>query len=166
MNKPDIKKYMSFFVPTVCLLLADQVTKLLAAAYLKGREPVELIPGVFEFYYLENTGAAFGILKHRQPLLIILAVAIAVFSGWVCIRKLPATRKYTPLRIVCCMLTAGALGNMIDRIRCKYVIDFLYFSLIDFPVFNVADIFVCVSCGLLLILLLFYYKEDDLQFSK
>lgn len=58
-------------------------------------------------------------------------------------------------------LTSGALGNLIDRIRLKYVIDFIYFSLIDFPVFNVADIYVTVSMIVLLLLVLFYYKDED-----
>ena len=166
MKKKNGKQLLSFCIPIFLMLLIDQGSKLLAEAYLKEKNPIRLIPGVFELYYLENTGAAFGILKHRQPFLILLAVVITGFTGWVCIRLLPPQRKYAPLRFVCCMLSAGALGNMIDRIRHQYVIDFLYFSLIDFPVFNVADIFVCVSCALLLILLLFYYKEEDLQFAK
>ena len=64
------------------------------------------------------------------------------------------------------MITAGGIGNLIDRVRLNYVVDFIYFSLIDFPVFNVADIYVTVSMFLLLILVLFYYKDEDFQFLK
>ena len=60
-------------------------------------------------------------------------------------------------------ITAGAIGNMIDRVRFQYVVDFLYFELIDFPIFNVADIFATVATFGLVILLLFYYKEEDID---
>ena len=103
-------------------------------------------------------------LRRGCLLLAVLALLISFFAGRVCVHILPPDRKYRPLRIVGIMLSAGALGNMIDRIWHHYVIDFLYFSLIRFPVFNVADIYVCVSCGALLILVLFFYKEEDLQF--
>lgn len=59
---------------------------------------------------------------------------------------------------------AGAAGNLIDRIRFGYVVDFFYFRLIDFPVFNVADIYVTVSFAVLLLLVFFQYKEEDLEF--
>ena len=62
------------------------------------------------------------------------------------------------------LIAAGAIGNMIDRIRFDYVVDFIYFVLINFPIFNVADIYVTVSTVILVILLLFVYKEEDLSF--
>ena len=75
----------------------------------------------------------------------------------------PASKKFLPLRICAILIVSGAIGNLIDRIRLQYVIDFFYFKLIDFPVFNVADIFVTVSTILLLVLVLFYYKEEDFE---
>ena len=62
------------------------------------------------------------------------------------------------------LIAAGAIGNMIDRIRFDYVVDFIYFVLINFPIFNVADIYVTVSTVALVVLLLFVYKENDLNF--
>ena len=56
---------------------------------------------------------------------------------------------------------AGAIGNLIDRISLKYVVDFIYFELIDFPIFNIADCYLTVSSFLLIILAIFYYKEND-----
>ena len=61
------------------------------------------------------------------------------------------------------LILSGAFGNCIDRIRLNYVVDFLYFKLINFPIFNVADIYVTVAAFLLVILILIYYKEDDLE---
>ena len=68
-----------------------------------------------------------------------------------------------PLRICSILLIAGAVGNLIDRVRLNYVIDFFYFKLIDFPIFNVADIYVSVGTAVLIILILFYYKEEELN---
>ena len=70
-------------------------------------------------------------------------------------------KKYLPVQIISLFLIAGGLGNLIDRIRLGYVIDFFYFSLINFPVFNMADIYVTVSMAILFVLLIFYYKEED-----
>ena len=71
-----------------------------------------------------------------------------------------------PLLITCTLLVSGAAGNFIDRVRFGYVRDFIYFKLINFPVFNVADCYVTVSVVLLIILILFVYKEDDFEFFK
>ena len=72
-------------------------------------------------------------------------------------------KKFLPLRICAVLIMAGAYGNCIDRIRYGYVVDFFYFKLIDFPIFNVADIYVTVSVAAVIILLFFYYKEEDLD---
>lgn len=144
----------------VCVLL-DQFTKSLAVIHLKGQNPLVLIQNIFELLYLENQGAAFGIMQNMQIFFTIGAVVIicVILYFW---RKLPSTRHYLPLRICGVLLCAGAIGNMIDRICNNYVVDFFYFKLIDFPVFNVADIYVTVACFLFAYLILFYYKEEDL----
>ena len=79
---------------------------------------------------------------------------------------MPQNKKYTALNYIIVFLIAGAIGNYIDRIANNYVVDFIYFSLINFPVFNVADCYVTVSVILLFILILFYYKDDDLEEIK
>ena len=91
--------------------------------------------------------------------------AIAVIALIIAYIRIPGDRKYLPLRLIVIFLCAGAAGNLIDRVTLHYVRDFIYFSLLDFPVFNVADIYVTVSVFLLIILILFYYKEEDLQFG-
>ena len=77
--------------------------------------------------------------------------------------KVPMERKFLPLRLCAIAVIAGAYGNFIDRVRLNYVVDFFYFKLIDFPIFNVADIYVTVSAAVLAILILLYYKEEDLE---
>ena len=80
--------------------------------------------------------------------------------------KLPTERKYMPLLVILSFISAGAAGNFIDRVMRRSVVDFIYFVPIDFPVFNVADIFVTCSTALLVILVLFYYQESDFNFLK
>ena len=78
--------------------------------------------------------------------------------------KTPDAKKYRILHLLLSLIAAGAIGNMIDRVRFDYVVDFIYFVLINFPIFNVADIYVTISTIALVILLLFVYKENDLNF--
>lgn len=144
------------------LVLADQLTKYLAVTHLKGQAPVVLIRGVLELYYLENQGAAFSMLQNQQVFFYVLTIIFLVVAGWF-LAKVPATTKYTPLRISLLVLCAGAVGNLIDRIVHKYVVDFIYFVIIDFPVFNVADIYVTLGVIVLICLVLFHYKEKDLK---
>ena len=76
---------------------------------------------------------------------------------------MPHTSRYYLLRICAVMICAGAIGNMIDRLRLNYVVDFFYFELINFPIFNIADCYVVVACILFAFAILFYYKEDELS---
>lgn len=139
----------------------DQYTKYLAITYLKDN-PISIIEGVFELRYLENRGAAFGLLQNQQIFFLVVGIITLLIMTYLYIR-MPRERKYIPLRICMILIATGAIGNMIDRARFKYVVDFLYFKLIDFPIFNVADIFASVSTCVLIILLLFYYKEADID---
>ena len=139
------------------LIAADLLTKL-AASKLGSREVV-LIPGVLSLSYIENHGAAFGIMQGRQWLLIVISAVIIAAAVVFCIRRIRDTR-YRYLRVLTVFLVAGALGNMIDRIMLGYVRDFIYFKLIDFPVFNVADIYVTVSAVLILIWIILHGDSD------
>ena len=145
--------------------LADQGTKLLAVRNLKGKESVELIPGVLEFQYLENRGAAFGILQNQQWLFILRCGVFLVIAAYFYYR-LPLEKKYWLFRLMAVLLAAGALGNLVDRILHKYVVDFIYFSLIHFPIFNVADCCVVIGGILMLFNVLVVYKEEDYSFLK
>jgi signal peptidase II len=143
-------------VLTALLVLLDQATKLAAVSALKDGGPYVLIPGVFQLQYLENRGAAFGLLQNAR--IFFLAVTLIALAAVIYVLvRLPLKRKYIVLRFLMVLIAAGAVGNMIDRVFLGYVRDFLYFSLIDFPIFNVADIYVTCATILLILLLLFYY---------
>lgn len=157
-----MKKIVGLF--GIFLLIGlDQFTKYTAKNFLEGKNPIELLPGIFELQYLENRGAAFGILQDKGIFLIILTIFVTLLLIYIFI-KIPSEKKYVPLHLIGILLISGALGNMIDRLWRGYVIDFFYFKWIDFPIFNVADCYVTISACLLIFLYLFYYKEEDFSF--
>ena len=147
------------------LVAFDQWTKHLAVLHLKGADPHVLVDGVLELHYLENRGAAFSMLQGQQFFFYILTAVFLILAVLV-LRRLPRTRRYLPARICLLVLASGAVGNLIDRIAHRYVVDFIYFSIIDFPVFNVADIYVTLSVTVLVLLVMFRYKDSDFAFLK
>lgn len=157
-------KNMFFGILGILFLLGlDQGSKYWAVANLKNQSAIPVIPGVFELRYLENQGAAFGILQGKR--LFLLAFTLLIFIALLFIySRIPPERHYLPLRAICVLVAAGAIGNMVDRFAQGYVVDFLYFSLIDFPIFNLADCYVTVSCGMMFLFVLFFYREDDFSF--
>ena len=102
-------------------------------------------------------------LQNRRVFFLVLTIVFLAVITYIYL-KIPADRKYLPLRMLAIVVTAGAVGNFIDRLILVYVRDFLYFSLIDFPIFNVADIYVTVSAFVFFVLILAYYKDSDLEF--
>ena len=162
MDKTSFAGKMSALAAVALLTLLDQITKILAADCLADG-PFVIIPGVFELKYLENRGAAFGMLQNQRVFFLVLTVVFLTVITYIYL-KIPADRKYLPLRILSIVVTAGAIGNFIDRLILVYVRDFLYFSLINFPIFNVADIYVTVSAFVFFLLILFYYKDSELEF--
>ena len=162
-KKQCIFSFIQLFVAVALLTGFDQLTKLLAVKNLKGKADIPLIPDVLYFQYLENRGAAFGIFQDRKIFLVLLTSLILVGVCYV-LWKIPADKKYIYLKLLCFLITAGGIGNLIDRVRLDYVIDFIYFAPIDFPVFNVADIY--VSVGMVFTVVLFYYKDEDFEFLK
>ncbi len=157
--------YAGMILFVFVLVLADQFTKHLAVLFLKNRPPVVLIPGILELQYLENRGAAFSMLQNRQGFFYVLTTVFLVLI-LLFMRRVPKTRRMRPLILTLLVLAAGACGNLIDRVVSKYVVDFIYFVVIDFPVFNVADIYVTLSVISLIILILFHYRDNDLDFLK
>jgi signal peptidase II len=157
------KAYYFFgFLCTVLGFVLDRITKILATGLL-GKPDIILIPGVLQVHYLESTGAAFSLLNGQFTFFFITTPILCIVILFL-LSKLPYdNRRYFPLWLIGFLMLAGALGNLYDRIAYRYVIDFIYFSLINFPVFNVADIY--VTCGLIVFVFLyiFFYKENELE---
>ena len=145
------------------LLFVDQLTKYWAITYLKTGGPIKIIKGFLEFSYLENRGSAFGLLQNQKFFILfvgIIFMAVIIFFLF----KLPKQKKFNIVHILLAVIIAGGIGNMIDRFRYDFVVDFIYFVFINFPVFNIADVFIVVGTIVLFILFIFVYKEKDLEF--
>ena len=151
--------YMITIGVMVLGIVLDQYTKYLAVAHLQ-EQPIVVMKDVFELTYVENRGAAFGLLQNQQLFFIVVASIALVFMAMIYVR-VPMEKRYLPFRICLLFIATGAIGNMIDRVSLNYVVDFFYFKLIDFPVFNVADIYASVATCALIPLFLFYYKDAD-----
>ena len=162
MRKKGFMLLIDVFI-TLFLLGVDQFTKYLAIKYLKDSSSVVLIDCVLELSYLENRGSAFGMLQN-QKFFILFVGFVFLAAVLFFLFKLPEDKKYNVVHICLSAVIAGGIGNMIDRFRFDYVVDFISFILIHFPVFNFADCCIVVAVILLFILFLFVYKEKDLEF--
>ena len=155
------KYFAAVSVVVLALLVTiDQWTKALAVTNLKGQKPFVIWDGVLEFHYFENTGAAWGMLKDRQVFFYILTTFFCVMVFYE-IYRLHKNARFIPFVYTLTLMLAGAIGNFIDRLSNKYVVDFIYFKLIDFPIFNMADCYITVSVVLMLLLMFFYYADEE-----
>ena len=165
MKTSNKKKGIGLFLDIIMfaiLVYIDQITKNLAVTHLKDKPAFVLMDGVFELHYLENRGAAFGMLQNQKMLFVVIAVVMLAVIAYM-LFKLPRTKHFIPLEILLVLVAAGAVGNLIDRVNLNYVVDFFYFKLIDFPIFNVADIYITCSCFVLVLLMFFYYSDEDME---
>lgn len=160
MNR-NVLKYILFVLISGLLIFVDQLTKRLALKHLCNKEPKVLINNVLELVYVENRGAAFGILQNKYVLFYLLTALVLVIILFN-LYKLDLTSKYIPYFAFLVLIFSGAVGNFIDRLKNKYVIDFIYFKPIDFPVFNFADICITIGCAILIFSFMFIYKGDDI----
>ena len=159
--KQYIRNAVSVLPGIIVLIALDQITKYAAVAGLRDSGPYVILDNVLELLYIENRGAAFGIMNGMRIFFLILAplISCVLLAGIACI---PKGTKYLPLKLTLSAIIAGALGNFIDRLINGYVVDFIYFMPIDFPVFNVADIYVTCGAFMLVILIMFKYSDEDL----
>ena len=142
-------------------IFIDQFTKWLAVNYLKPVGSVPLWQGVLHLTYLQNKGAAFGMLSDRRAVfMVISSLGLTVFLIYLFAKK----ERETLLDIGLAMVIGGGIGNMIDRIALGYVVDFIDFALIDFAIFNGADSFVCVGAGMMILaMILSIIRESKAQ---
>ena len=166
MKKQTIS-FIKLLLLSLVLILLDQGSKYLAVRHLKAQPSFVLIKGVFQLTYAENIGAAFSILENQQWFFILTAILISgalLFGLWRLAKTPDAESKSAFIwgRVLGCMILAGALGNVIDRLSNGYVVDMFDFVLIHFPIFNVADSYITVAVAAVLVILLFFpqlYKK-------
>lgn len=137
--------------------MLDQVVKYIVRAKMALGQSIPLLDGVFHLTYVQNTGAAFNMFEGMQTFLQIVPFAALIFAVWYMERHLN-THWTQPLALI--LVISGGLGNLIDRVLMGFVTDMFDFCLIDFPVFNVADIAICVGCGFLILYMFMFDKQE------
>ena len=149
----------------VALILLDQGTKLWALASLKPIQRMTLMEGFMDLTFVENRGVAFGMFSGQRWFILLLTGIIAAGLIWFYV-TMPKKKEYFPLRVSLVLVLSGAIGNIIDRLFRGYVVDFFEFTFFEWPVFNVADIYVVVGVILLALMIIFVVKDEDLDFKK
>lgn len=147
---------------TAALIFMDQRLKVLMEARLKGKPAESLIPGILGLSYVENAGMAFGMFQNGRVIFILLTAFILI-ALILLYHAIPEKKRFFPLSAGAVLIFSGAVGNLIDRIRLGYVIDYLNLEFMNFPVFNLADCFVTWTAVVLMILFIFVYKDNDLK---
>ncbi len=140
------------------VVILDQLAKLLVIYNIGPTDCFHIIPGLFDFVYVKNTGAAFSILSDSTGLLSVVSIIFCVGVLWYWYKKKPAS---TLLKASLCLLFAGAFGNAIDRIFRGFVVDFISTAFMNFPVFNIADIAITFGAALLIIYFIFFDKDEE-----
>lgn len=144
---------MRLLIMSFGLILLDQATKLMVQQHMYRGQTIELVQNILSLTYLENPGAAFGIFPYRTTLFIIVTLAVIAFIFYY-FKNLP--RQYFLMRLGLALQLAGAIGNLIDRVRTGYVIDFIDLAFWP-PIFNVADVAIVV--GIIIFVCSFWRKE-------
>ena len=146
------------------IVLIDYVLKLLVINNLKNISAITIIPGLFSLTYVENKGAAFGILSNARWIFILFTIAVIIFLIIFMFRKRPESKL---LNVALILIIGGGAGNLIDRIFYGYVVDYLSISFFP-PVCNFADYCVTVGAFILVIYLLFFsdYKRKDKELKR
>ncbi len=143
---------MPYLIVIVLSLTLDRVSKWYIDSHMTVGDSVDVINGFFAITYVRNDGIAFGMLGGKVSILVILTALLIIAIAVYLFRKRTTLHPLAAYGIAA--VIGGGAGNLIDRISAGYVIDFLDFKVWP-PVFNVADIFVCVGCGMVIVWLLF-----------
>lgn len=148
---------MYYFLIVVGVVALDQLVKRIIVANLSLAQSIPVIQDIFHITYIRNTGAAFSLMDGMQWFLVLFPVLLVVAAvAFLLIKR----KSAHPLLLVSvAMIAGGGIGNLIDRVAYGYVVDFFDFRI--FPIFNVADIFVCVGCGLMILYVLFFDGKND-----
>ena len=150
---------MLWWLLCAVLVAVDRFTKLWAISGLKGAAAQSFIPKVLQFSYVENHGIAFGMLQNKHWLIIPVNLVILAICVWLTRDFVKKDKKIPAFAL--CLIASGAVGNLSDKIFYGYVVDFIETVFMDFPVFNLADVFVCSGAAILIVYILFFDKKEE-----
>ena len=141
-----------YFIIIAFVVALDQLTKYLINANLDLNSTIPLLDGIFHITYIQNSGAAFSMFQNKTGFLISMQFAVITVVLVYLIKR--QKKDHWCLLLSLSLIAAGGMGNLIDRAMNGYVVDFLDFRF--WPIFNVADISVCIGCGLLILYMFFF----------
>lgn len=140
------KKHIVILAGLILSVITDQISKMLAVEFLQGQGRISIIPHIFDFFYVTNRGAAFGMLsEHRWIFIVISSVAIVAILAYSVFYAEKMSLWYA---VGLSLIAGGGIGNMIDRVFLGYVVDFIEFAFVNFATFNIADSCVCIGAVL------------------
>ena len=150
-----------YILISLLIVALDQISKVIITTHFSLGEQVSIIKGILSFTYIQNEGAAFGMLQGARVFFIVLTVVVLIGAAYYIVKMRPRSiLEKTALFFI----LGGAVGNFIDRAAFGYVRDFIMTDFMDFPVFNIADCFVCIGAGLYILftlLDLFHSKREE-----
>ena len=146
---------MLYIIISIILVIIDQITKLATVKYLMPVKSLTLIDGILSLTYVENRGAAFGVMQNARWFFIIFTLAVIVAA---ILYTYVTKQKDKTFLISVVLICSGGIGNLIDRIFRGYVVDMIEVTFINYPVFNIADI--CVVCGAILLCIYVLFSKD------
>ena len=152
-----------YIIAAILIIALDQISKFLTTCYFDLGEVKAIIPNIISFTYIQNEGAAFGILQGARVFFIVITIVVFLGAIYYIFKMRPQSLLE---KWALCFISGGAIGNFIDRAAFGYVRDFILLDFIDFPVFNIADCFVCIGAGLYILYAfsdIFAKKEKSLN---
>lgn len=151
-----------YYIVAAVLIMMDQLTKWGIVQNFELYEEQVLIPGWFSLFYIQNTGAAWGIFAGRMWFFYIITAVVVLYLVYT-FHKSKIQHKLAGWSFA--FILAGAIGNFIDRLMNGYVVDMFRFDFINFPIFNVADVCLVIGVGLMIIYVLFF-EEDETEIKQ
>lgn len=146
-----------YYILIVVIIAFDQLIKKIVVSQMNLHETIPIFQNIFHITYIQNRGAAFSLLEGYSAVLILFPAVVIIAAFIFMVVKGKTLHKLLAISIS--FVIAGGAGNLIDRVLLGYVVD--YFDFRVFPIFNIADIFVCIGCGLLIIYVLFVDGKKD-----
>ena len=151
-----------YYILIIAVVIIDQASKYIVKTYMALHESISVIENIFHITYIHNYGAAFSILEgQRWLLLVVTGIALLIFLVYMIVKK---DSLHNVLKISMALIIAGGVGNLIDRAFYGYVVDFFDFRI--WPIFNIADIAVCIGCALLIVYVLFIDRKEGKKALK
>ena len=144
-----------YYLIILAVIIFDRISKVYISGNMELNSSNPVIDGIFHITYIQNTGAAFSMLEGHR--LFLIALTALLILGLLVFLVIKGNKEHWSLKLALSLIISGGIGNLIDRVMYGYVVDFMDFRV--WPIFNIADVSVCVGCGFLIIYIIFFDKK-------